>query len=142
MISVVRLKEGLIVGTAALVMAALVWVGMAIAVYGQDKKVEKAPPAEVKVPEAKQDKIRLIQKEREILQLKLQNLYNEAVQKAKDSPEWKALEADSTEQGRRLSTELQAVLKGAGVDEKDFLKYQYNMDTLTFTLPKPEDKKK
>ena len=137
-----KLKEMLVAGGVALVLALLVWTGIAAVAYGQDKKAEKPLPAEVKVPEAKQDKIRLIQKEQEILQLKLRNLYTEAVQKLKDSPEWKALEADSTEQGRKLSTELQAVLKGAGVDDKDFVKYQYNMESFTFTLPKPEDKKK
>jgi len=109
-----------------------------------DQKAKKpSTPKEVTIPEARQDKVKILQKEAEIVELKQRDLYNRALQQLQASPEWKALEAEATETGRKFSVELQSALRLAGVDEKDFGKYSYSKDTLTFTLapPKAEGKK-
>lgn len=130
-----------LVWTGCMTVAVWLVLGLVYAAYGQDKP--KTPPKEVAIPEARADKIRLLQKEAEVVELKQRDLYNRALQQLQASPEWKALEAEATETGRKFSVELQSALRLAGVDEKDFGKYSYSKDTLKFTLasPKAEDKK-
>jgi len=132
-------REILRIGFAAIAALFLV-TGLAYAAFGQDKKT---PPKEVAIPEARADKVRLLQKEQEVVELKQRDLYNRALQQLQASPEWKALEAEATETGRKFGVELQSALKLAGVEEKDFAKYSYNKDTLKFVLvpPKEADKK-
>lgn len=134
--------KGAITMAGAATIALFIMVGLVYAVSGQNNpKVKQV--TEVSIPEARHDKVRLLQKEAEVIELKQRDLYNRALQQLQASPEWKALEADATETGRKFSVELQSALKLAGVDEKDFGKYSYNKDTLKFTLvpPKAEDKK-
>ncbi len=136
-----ELIKKVLVWTGCTTVALWLVLGLVHAAYGQDKP--KPAVKEVAIPEARADKVRLLQKEAEVVELKQRDLYNRAIQQLQASPEWKALEAEATETGRKFSVELQSALKLAGVDEKDFGKYTYNKDTLKFTLvpPKAEDKK-
>lgn len=133
--------KGAITIAGSAIVALFIVAGLIYVTFGQDKP--KPAPKEVTIPEARQDKVKLLQKEAEVVELKQRDLYNRAIQQLQASPEWKALEAEATETGRKFSVELQSALKLAGVNEKDFGKYSYSKDTLKFTLvpPKAEDKK-
>lgn len=100
------------------------------------KAEQKAPPAEIKIPEARTDKVQLFQEQSERVRLEQQL----AIEKFKASPEWKALEDRQKQAAERLVAELSSALRLAGVDEKDFDKYTYDQATLTFKR-KEEPKK-
>lgn len=102
------------------------------------KKVEaKIPPAEIKIPETRADKVRLFQEQSERVRLEQQL----AIEKFKASPEWKALEDRQKQVAEHLVAELSAALRLAGVEEKDFDKYTYDQATLTFKRKAEEPKK-
>lgn len=102
------------------------------------KKVEpKVPPAEIKIPEARTDKVQLFQEQSRRLQVEQQL----AIEKFKASPEWKALEDRQKQVAERLVAELSSALRLAGVEEKDFDKYTYDQATLTFKRKVEEPKK-
>ncbi len=118
------------------------WVSAAGQVGSADqdktKKVEpKVPPAEIKIPEARTDKVQLFQEQSERVRLEQQL----AIEKFKASPEWKALEDRQKQVAERLVAELSAALRLAGVEEKDFDKYTYDQATLTFKRKVEEPKK-
>ena len=118
------------------------WVSAAGQVGSADqdkaKKVEpKVPPAEIKIPEARTDKVQLFQEQSRRLQVEQQL----AIEKFKASPEWKALEDSQKQVAERLVAELSSALRLAGVEEKDFDKYTYDQTTLTFKRKVEEPKK-
>lgn len=102
------------------------------------KKAEvKTPPAEIKIPEARTDKVQLFQEQSERVRLEQQL----AIEKFKASPDWKALEDRQKQIAERLVAELSSALRAAGVEEKDFDKYTYDQATLTFKRKVEEPKK-
>lgn len=118
------------------------WVSVAgqVGSANQDKakKVEpKVLPAEIKIPEARTDKVQLFQEKSERVRLEQQL----AIEKFKASPEWKALEDSQKQIAERLVAELSSALRLAGVEEKDFDKYTYDQATLTFKRKAEEPKK-
>lgn len=102
------------------------------------KAVVVKTPAEVAVPEAREDKVRLLQSNLEVVELRQQKLIDEL----KASQAWKDLEVAAKDAGGKLQAELVSALKLAGVDEKDFANYKYDQRTLKFTRIKVEEPKK
>lgn len=100
-------------------------------------KKSKEPPKEIKIPEARTDKVQLFQEQSERVRLEQQL----AIEKFKASPEWKALEDRQKQIAERLVAELSSALRLAGVEEKDFDKYTYDQATLTFKRKAEEPKK-
>jgi len=130
----------------ATLLVAMVVPGVATVVVGQGKPDDKkAPivkakelPKEISIPEARTDKVLLFQEQTRTVQLEQQA----AIEKFKASEEWKGLEARQKLVGEKLVAELSSALKLAGVEEKDFDKYQYDKATLKFTKKAEEAPKK
>lgn len=95
-------------------------------------------PVEVAIPEAREDKVRLIQVKLENIQLKQQQLVQKVEEQLKASKEWKELEAAQQDAITKLQVELVSAMKAAGLTEKDFDSYKYDQNTLKFTLKQPE----
>lgn len=116
------------------------WVAVRGQVMSDQSPIQKAerkvPPAEIKIPEARIDKVQLFQEQSERVRLEQQI----AVERFKASPEWKALEERQKQVAERLVAELSSALRLAGVEEKDFDKYAYDPATLIFRR-KEEPKK-
>jgi hypothetical protein len=124
------------------------YVGVAV-VWGQEKepvKIVKSAtgsegsakfktdlPKEVKIPEARTDKVLLFQEQGRNVQLEQQA----AIDRFRASEEWKALEARQKLALDKLEAELRSALKLAGVEEVDFAKYKYDQTTLKFTFVEP-----
>ena len=56
------------------------------------------------------------------------------VEKFKASPEWRALEDRKNAVAEKMAAELSSALRLAGVAEKDFPRYTYDLKTLKLTL--------
>lgn len=117
-------------------------VGITMVGYAQDEKEPTKKvvelPKEIKIPEARTDKVLLFQEQGRTVQLEQQA----AIERFKAGEEWKGLEARQKQVGEKLVAELSSALKGAGVEEKDFDKYQYDQTTLKFVLKAKEAPKK
>lgn len=130
---------------AALMVLAILVPGVATVVVGQGKVEDKKVPAvkaeelpkEIKIPEARTDKVLLFQEQTRTVQLEQQA----AIEKFKASEEWKSLEARQKLVGEKLVAELSSALKLAGVEEKDFDKFTYDKDTLKFVRKEEAPKK-
>lgn len=99
------------------------------------KAVEQ--PKEVKIPEARIDKVLLFQEQDERVRLEQQLL----IEKFKASSEWKALEDRQRVISEKLVAELSSALKAGGIAEIDFDKYTYDKSALTFKRKEVEPKK-
>jgi len=119
-----------------------VWLGVRAQAGDQDskKKVEtkaKELPAEIPIPEARTDKVRLFQEQDERVRVEQQLL----IEKFKASPEWRALEDRQKSITELMAAELSAALRNAGVEEKDYAQYTYDKATLKFKKKVEEPKK-
>ena len=106
----------------------------------QKKKVEakaKELPAEISIPEARTDKVRLFQEQDERVRVEQQLL----IEKFKASQEWRALEDRQKSITELMAAELSAALRNAGVEEKDYAQYTYDKATLKFKKKVEEPKK-
>jgi hypothetical protein len=99
------------------------------------KTVEQ--PKEVKIPEARADKVLLFQEQDERVRLEQQLL----IEKFKASSEWKALEDRQRAINEKLAVELSSALKAVGITEIDFDKYTYDKSALTFKRKEADPKK-
>ena len=106
------------------------------AVYGQEAKKAELPK-EVKVAEARHDKVKILTLEIENIDLKKRAAYEALIAKLQEQPEWKKLEAEQTEANRKLGAELQATLRNAGVPEAEWNRYEYRQAEQKFVL-KPD----
>lgn len=120
-----------------------VWVASAGQTQAKkDPVAERAKelPKEIRIPEARTDKVQLFQEQGRNVQLEQQA----AIERFRASEEWKALEARQKLVLEKLEAELRSALSLAGIEEKDYSRYKYDQTTLKFTLqaePKAEPKK-
>lgn len=107
-----------------------------------DNKVDnKKASAELALPEARLDKARIMVLERKVALQEGQQL-QQAVRDIQARA--KELDVMLKDLGSKLQVEMISVLRGAGVDEKEFGKYEMNLETFKITKVEPvvEEKKK
>lgn len=91
-------------------------------VKAEDKKV----PETFSIPDARKDKVKLLQQDVELAALRMKEI--ERLYKEQEAFQKSAMD--------KWQIELMSAMKLAGVEDKDYGLYEYNRETMTFTKKK------